>query len=97
MIRTIKKLIDNKLRANKNKIWVEMLRPPLNKYNIQIHSSRDIIPNRAYNLNNAIEVKIMLIMKNKNNRKYSNINEGDYVKIFAKGKGNYILRKETRN
>ena len=57
----------------------------------------ETIPNRAYNLNNAIEVKIMLIMKNKNNRKYPNINEGDYVKIFAKGKGNYILRKETRN
>ena len=31
---TIKKLIGNKLRANKNKIWVEILRSLLNKYNI---------------------------------------------------------------
>jgi hypothetical protein len=35
-------------------------------------------------------------MKEKNNRKYPNIHEGNYVKIFNKGKNNYILRKETK-
>jgi hypothetical protein len=34
MIRTIKKIIGDKLRANKNKIWDEILKPSLNKYNI---------------------------------------------------------------
>ena len=38
-----------------------------------------------------------LILKEKRNRTYPNISEGDYVKIIDKGKGNYVLRKETRS
>ena len=72
MIRTIKKMIGDRLRANKNKTWVEMMRPSLNKYNNQIHSSTSTTPNRAHNLDNAVEVKTKLIMKEKKNRKYPN-------------------------
>ena len=74
-----------------------MMRPSLNKYNNQIYSSTSTTPNRAHNLDNAVEVKTKLIMKEKNNRKYPNIREGDYVKVFDKGKGNYVSRKETRS
>ena len=46
---------------------------------------------------NVIQVRTNLILKEKHNRKYPNISEGDYVKIFEKGKGNYVSRKETRS
>ena len=51
----------------------------------------------VHTLDNAIKVKTQLIMKEKHNRKYPNITEGDYVKIYDKGKGNYVSRKETKS
>ena len=45
----------------------------------------------------ARKVRTNLILKEKHHRKYPNISEGDYVKIFDKGKGNYVSRKETRS
>ena len=54
-------------------------------------------PNKAHDLNNALEVKSNLVLKEKHNRKYTNIREGDYVKVFDKGKGNYTSRKETKS
>ena len=36
-------------------------------------------------------------MKEKYLRKYPNIKEGDDVRVFVKGKGNYTSRKESRN
>lgn len=97
MIRTIKKMIGDRLRVNKDKTWVEMMRPALNKYNNQVHSSTNTTPNEAHKLDNAVKVKTQLIMKEKHNRKYPNITEGDYVKIYDKGKGKYVSRKETRS
>ena len=38
MIRTTKKIIADRLRANKDKTWVDMLKPSLNRYNTQVHS-----------------------------------------------------------
>ena len=54
-------------------------------------------PNKAHDLKNALEVKSNLVLKEKHNRKYPNIREGDYVKVFDKGKGNYTSRKETKS
>ena len=39
---------------------------------------------KAHNLDNVIQVRTNLILKEKHNRKYPNISEGDYVKIFDK-------------
>ena len=75
---------------------MEVLKPSLNRYNNQIHGSTKTTPNNAHNLDNVIQVRTNLILKEKHNRKYPNISEGDYVKIFDKGKGNYVSRKETR-
>ena len=97
MIRTIKKMIGDRLRHYKTKTWMEVLKPSLNRYNNQIHSSTKTTPNNAHNLDNVIQVRTNLILKEKHNRKYPNISEGDYVKIFDKGKGNYVSRKETRS
>ena len=97
MIRTIKKMIADRLRHYPEKTWVEVLRPSLNKYNNQKHSSTGTSPNEAHKLDNAIKVRTTQIMKEKHNRKYPNVNEGDYVKIFDKGSGNYVSRKETRS
>ena len=38
-----------------------------------------------------------LILKDKHNRRYPRFEEGDYVRVFDKGKGNYTSRKETRS
>jgi hypothetical protein len=76
---------------------VEVLKPSVNSYNNQIHGSTKTTPNNAHNLDNVIQVRTNLILKEKHNRKYPNISEGDYVKIFDKGKGNYVSRKETRS
>ena len=97
MIRTVTKMIGDRLRHYKTKTWVEVLKPSLNRYNSQVHSSTKTTPNNAHNLDNVIQVRTNLILKEKHNRKYPNISEGDYVKIFDKGKGNYVSRKETRS
>ena len=97
MIRTIKKMIGDRLRHFPQKTWVEVLKPSLNKYNNQKHSSTGTSPNEAHNLDNSIKVRTNQIMKKKHNRRYPNISEGDYVRIFDKRKGNYVSTKETRS
>ena len=97
MIRTIKKMIGNRLRHFPQKTWVEVLKPSLNKYNNQKHSSTGTSPNEAHNLDNSIKMRTNQIMKKKHNRRYPNINEGDYIRIFDKRKGNYVSTKETRS
>ena len=94
----LKKMIADRLRANKDKTWVDMLKPSLTKYNTtQTHSATGIIPNKAHNLDNTVQVKTNLILKEKHNRKYPNLTEGDYVRVYEKGKGNYTSRKESRS
>ena len=45
MIRTVKKMIGDRLRHYKTKTWVEVLiKPSLNRYNNQIHSSTKTAP-----------------------------------------------------
>ena len=97
MIRTIKKMIADRLRHFKSKTWVEVLTSTLKKYNNQEHSTTKTTPNRAHDLKNALEVRANTMLKEKHNRKYPNITEGDYVRVFDKGKGNYVSRKETRS
>ena len=91
MIRTVKKIIGDRLRHYKFETCVEVLKPSLTRYNNQIHSSTKTAPNKAHNLDNVTQVRT------EHNRKYPNISEGNYVKIFDKGKGNYVSRKETRS
>ena len=96
-IRTVKKMLADRLRHNK-KPWVEMLKPVLNKYNnTQVQGSVKMTPNQASNINNAMKVRSNLLLKEKHNRKYPRISEGDLVKVFDKGKGNYVSRKESRS
>ena len=76
-------MIGDRLRHYKTKTW-EVLKPSLNRYNNQVHSSTKTTPNNAHNLDNVIQVRTNLILKEKHNRKYPNISEGDYVKIFVK-------------
>jgi hypothetical protein len=45
----------------------------------------------------TILIRTNLILKEKHNKKYANINKGNYLKIFEKKKDNYVSRKETRN
>lgn len=87
-IRTFKKMIADRLRANKDKTWVDTT---------QTHSATGIIPNKAHNLDNTVQVKTNVILKEKHNRKYPNLTEGDYVRVYEKGKGNYTSRKESRS
>ena len=95
LIRTVKRMIADRVRHTK-KPWVEMLKASLNKYNnTQVHSSTKTTPSEAHKLDNAMSVKTHLLLKEKYNRKYPSISEGDYVRVFQKGKGNYTSRKET--
>ena len=48
MIRTIKKMIGDRLRHYKTKTWVEVLKPSLHRYNDQVHSSTKTTPNNAH-------------------------------------------------
>ena len=97
MIRTIKKMISDRLRHHKGS-WVEMMKVSLKKYNSsQIHSSTQTTPNKAHDLDNVLDVRANQILKEKHNRKYPNVTEGDYVKVYSKGKGNYTSRKESRS
>ena len=66
-----------------------------NKYNNILHSSTNHTPKEAHQDKNPPDVAAKLATKSMNKRKYKNINVGDDVKIFTKGKGNYTSRKET--
>ena len=67
MIRTVKKMIGDRLRRYKTKTWLEVLKPSLNRYN-QIHSSTKTTPNKAHNLDNVIQVRTNLILKEKHKK-----------------------------
>ena len=72
-----------------------MLPPALNKYNSTIHSSTKMTPNQAHKDDNNLKVRMNLTSRESNKRKYPELNEGDKVKTFTKGRGNYTSRKET--
>ena len=96
-IRTIKKMIGDRADFTKNS-WSEMLKPVLKKYNsTMVHSSTGYTPNKAHQDDNEVNVKANLVLKEKYLRKYPKIEEGDKVKVYDKGKGNYSSRKETRS
>ena len=98
MIRTIKKMISDRLRHNPSSTWVEMMKASLKKYNSsQIHSSTQTTPNKAHDLDNVLDVRANQILKEKHNKKYPNVTEGDYVKVYSKGKGNFVSKKESFN
>ena len=97
-IRTFKKMISDRLRHNPSSTWVEMMKASLKKYNnSQVHSSTGMVPNKAHDLDNALEVRSNQILKEKHNRKYPNVTEGDYVKVYSKGKGSFVSKKESRS
>ena len=96
-IRTFKKMIGDRAEFTKNS-WSEMLKPVLKKYNnMMVHSSTGFVPNKAHEDDNEVNVKANLVLKEKYLRNYPKIEEGDKVKIYDKGKGNYSSRKETRS
>ena len=96
MIRTLKKMISDRLQVHKQGAWTIMLKPVLDKYIKQMkHSTTGLTPNEAHRDENFLTVKSNSVMKEKYLRNYPNISEGDTVKIYTKGKGNYSSRKES--
>ena len=93
-IRTIKNMIHDRVRFNKAG-WTSMLPPALNKYNSTEHSSTKLSPNQAHKDSNNLKVRVNLTTREVNKRKYPELKEGDEVKTFTKGGGNYTSRKET--
>ena len=85
-------MIHDRVRFNKAG-WTSMLPPVLKKYSSK-HSSTKLTPNEAHDDKNNMDVKVNLTRREKNTRKYEEINENDTVKIFTKGRGNYTDRKE---
>ena len=92
-IRTLKNGIHDRVRFTNGK-WEDMLKFVINKYNT-IHSSTNHTPKEAHQDKNSPDVAVNLATKSIHKRKYKNINVGDNVKVFTKGKGNYTSRKET--
>ena len=72
-----------------------MLKFVVGKYNNTIHSSTNHTPKEAHQDTNSPDVAANLPTKSIHKRKYRNVNIGDDVKVFTKGKGNYTSRKET--
>ena len=96
-IRTIKKMISDRALITKG-AWTILLKPSLDKYNNKMeHSTTGMTPDKAHKDENSVKVKANSLLKEKYLRKYPNINEGDKVKTYVKGKGNYTSRKESRN
>jgi len=91
-IKTLKNGIHDRVRFTNAK-WEDMLTYVINKYNKSVHSSIGMSPIEAHKDENRKDVMISLKLKSVNNRKYTRINEGDYVKIYKKGKDNIGSRK----
>ena len=92
-IRTMKNMIHDRVRFNRGS-WTEMLSKALEKYNNTVHSSTKMKPKDAHNDKNHLDVRTNLTRREKNTRKYPEVNVNDNVKIFKKGRGNYTDRKE---
>lgn len=92
-IRTIKNMIHDRVRFNEGS-WTAMLTQALNKYNTTKHSSTKMTPKEAHDDKNQMEVRVNLTRKEKNTRKYPELNVNDRVKVYFKGRGNYTDRKE---
>ena len=54
-IRTVKKMIADRLRARRNKTWVEMMEASVNRY--QVHSTIRLPPDTAHKTDNAVQVR----------------------------------------
>lgn len=86
-IRTIKRMIYNRIEHQPNKSWHDndILYPVLLKYNNKmIHSSTKFTPNDATKPQNQLQVKINLELQRKNSRLYPDLKIGDKVKIYKK-------------
>ena len=66
------------------------------RYNNQVHSTIRHTPDTVRKIDNAVQ-EAKIILKEKHNRRYPRIEEGDYVRAFVEGKGNYTSGKETRS
>ena len=93
-IRTLKNMIYDRVRFN-NGSWSATLPTVLNKYNASKHSSTKTSPKEAHDDKNHMDVRVNLTRREKNTRKYPELNVNDRVKIYQKGRGNYTDRKET--
>ena len=94
-IPTMKKMIGDRALVTKG-AWTILLKPSLDKYNKTMkHSTTGMTPNQAHQDDNHLTVKSNSVLKEKYLRKYPKIEEGDQVKVFVKGKGNYTSRKQT--
>ena len=96
LIRTIKNGVADRIRFTKGN-WTDLYKPTLKKYNNTIHSSTGAKPVEAHKVENRVNVKVDLTLKQKHFRKYPQLTVGDKVKIYTKGAGNYISRKETNS
>ena len=96
LIRTIKNGVADRIRFTKGN-WTDLYKPTLKKYNNAIHSSTRAKPVEAHKDENRVNVKVNLTLKQKHFRKYLQLTVGDKVKIYTKGAGNYISRKETNS
>ena len=93
-IRTLKNRIHDRVRFTNGKREA-MLKSVVNKYNNTLHSSTNHTPKEAHQDKHSPDVSANLATKSINKRKYKNINIGDDVKVFTKGKGNNTSRHET--
>ena len=89
LIRTIKNGVADRIRFTKGN-WTDLYKPTLKKYN-------GAKPVEAHKDENRVNVKVNLTLKQKHFRKYPQLSVGDKVKIYTKGAGNYISRKETNS
>ena len=96
LIRTIKNGVADRIRFTKAN-WTDLYKPTLKKYNSTIHSSTGAKPVEAHKHENRVNVKVNLALKQKHFRKYPQLTVGDKVKIYTKGAGSYISRKETNS
>jgi len=81
----------------REKDWVELLPVVVNDYNKgykshPVHSTTGLSPNEAEKDENALDVKLGIVMKSHRDRIYPPLSEGDKVKVYRK-KGK--LDKET--
>jgi hypothetical protein len=81
-IRTIKAEIYKRVKTPSDKNWDELLYPVLLKYNYKsVHRGTGFTPAQADKSDNHFVVKFNMEKHRKNNRKYPDIEIGDYVRV----------------
>ena len=83
--------------AHTDKTWAEMMEASVQRYNNQVHSTIRLTPNTAHTIDNTVQVRANIILKEKHNRRFPRIEDGDYVRVWINGRKLHLEKRDEKS